>query len=441
MIAMPRAPTASTTVLIKSYSVGGDDRGLSLQEPATLDPPDPRGSVSNSENFNNYDLYSHPRRQIEGAAGGENRNAVNTKIHKQITKSSRSNSSRDDDTLQYGNYKDAAELNASVFLDNDGEQYPSTDSHVSFSSMGRLYVNTDQELFHKSVLPSSPVMYPKFVASHSHNELLNIKEESPSQLKRSIHSACSLPIHGSPHSSRVSDNYEKVYFSCNGSLSSGSLDANSMDRRSLFEGGSISTTPLSDCVKTKSSSASPSHSQHDHNGEEYHDDLSKDLDAVSTLALAADDLSSKLSEEDLNDFLEGKFRKNGVIQFHSSPPNIANRIQPEGPYFPQGNFFRRYSSPVGTGKSPDSGPLSFQEGRKISSDAGPLDSQDTENPKKKSSRRLSLLGVRRLSELTSNFFHGSLLSLAGTYDRTFKDKVMYWHPLVLFKFSFVEPQI
>lgn len=98
---------------------------------------------------------------------------------------------------------------------------------------------------------------------------------------------------------------------------------------------------------------------------------------------------------------------------------IAKGLHPDGPYFPQGKVCRRFSSPVSL--SGDN--LTIQEETQSS--------RETDGAGRSRSR--PSLGVRRLSDLKTLtttlglHIHGSLLSLAGTYDKAFK--VFYWYPI------------
>lgn len=102
-----------------------------------------------------------------------------------------------------------------------------------------------------------------------------------------------------------------------------------------------------------------------------------------------------------------RIRRYGVGQMRQVPEGYY----PDDLYFPQGNMCRRFSTPVG----PTSESV-VREGHR---------SSKTSNVSARTNSRSSI-GVRRFSDfksLTTTLgfhLHGSLLSLAGTYDKAFK---------------------
>ena len=109
-----------------------------------------------------------------------------------------------------------------------------------------------------------------------------------------------------------------------------------------------------------------------------------------------------------------RYRRQGV----SKPPVIQKPLASEGPYYPQGNIFKRFSSPsvVPVISSNDSARGSRRSDGSIST-----------------SRRASV-GGRRFSDLKAltttlgSHIHGSLLSIAGTYDKAFKVRSIAINP-------------
>lgn len=118
----------------------------------------------------------------------------------------------------------------------------------------------------------------------------------------------------------------------------------------------------------------------------------------STIAVSASPSSSVVTRR----------RREGVSRM--LPPKD---LHPDGPYYPQGNVFRRFSTPqecLSAGVSSPNDDTQSSRGSQATPRMG----------------HRSSLGVRRLSEfkaLTTSLgvhIQGSLLSLAGTYDKTFK---------------------